>query len=126
MSNAPGQLMIAVGLVAVFIHRHVTGHTRTPMQLCVALLLINVGWVQAHAADQHLVDGRIAPETAAAWLHSALGDGLRQAFDARGQCEYATGQGLVAQVDALRANRRHEQRFQLRATECAHGRFLHR
>jgi len=40
------QLMIAVGLVAVFISiAMLTGHTRTPMQLCVALLLLNFGWV---------------------------------------------------------------------------------
>ncbi|MCE0879338.1 MFS transporter [Pseudomonas putida] len=40
------QLMIAVGLVAVFISiAMLTGHTRTPMQLFVALLLINFGWV---------------------------------------------------------------------------------
>jgi len=38
--------MIAVGLVAVFISiAMLTGHTRTPMQLCVALLLLNFGWV---------------------------------------------------------------------------------
>ncbi|WDY59975.1 MFS transporter [Pseudomonas sp. PSKL.D1] len=42
------QLMIAVGLVAVFISiAMLTGHTRTPMQLFVALLLINFGWVLA-------------------------------------------------------------------------------
>lgn len=40
------QLMIAVGLVAIFVSiAMLTGHTRTPMQLCVALLLINFGWV---------------------------------------------------------------------------------
>ncbi|WP_323113928.1 MFS transporter [Pseudomonas guariconensis] len=40
------QLMIAVGLMAIFVSiAMLTGHTRTPMQLCVALLLINFGWV---------------------------------------------------------------------------------
>ncbi|MBF8729841.1 MFS transporter [Pseudomonas guariconensis] len=40
------QLMIAVGLVAIFVSiAMLTGHTRTPMQLFVALLLINFGWV---------------------------------------------------------------------------------
>ncbi|MBF8753707.1 MFS transporter [Pseudomonas guariconensis] len=40
------QMMIAVGLVAIFVSiAMLTGHTRTPMQLCVALLLINFGWV---------------------------------------------------------------------------------
>ena len=40
------QLMIAVGLLAVFVSiAMLTGHTRTPVQLCVALLLLNFGWV---------------------------------------------------------------------------------